>query len=463
VLREGHRLSFPNWHFSDRLLATVIDTSISTAGRKRPDVLAYVSNEDADLVLPAEIVIESKKPAELQGFADLREAMLGSPIWEEKTVPYIRDNITRIHYFILTTFTNFAALSVTPALRDHFVKLSQGTADESTLKALVGENLRQFQLAPSLPQSDPRSASAWNALVETHLAPATLAPVPISNIYNSLVVRTRDDFETFATRLADLAAGSNDGELTNAGLFQSIQARVPKSYDTLDAVTRRDLHIFLMTQHPGLNSSEVTKLAKEKRTEVVTEFIAASIHSLVGRFFAFKAIEDNFCVHEPEPLIDKQHWIVCSTRYDGKGPEEIRKEAFAALRNLKTCKPVAIQRFAVYGFFFDWIEAYIDPVLFRSTLEMFVSHDFDEVEGDLLGRFFEIYAQKINRTRRKALGQYYTPTAVVEFIWHLSLGLVRERDATRELNVLDPGMGSATFLIPGLCTRRAFRTPAALS
>jgi hypothetical protein len=55
-------------------LATVIDTSVSATGRKRPDILAYVSPEDADLVLPAEIVFEAKKPEETAAFSDLSEA-----------------------------------------------------------------------------------------------------------------------------------------------------------------------------------------------------------------------------------------------------------------------------------------------------------------------------------------------------------------------------------------------------
>jgi hypothetical protein len=48
-------------------LSIVVDTTLASGGRKRPDILGYVECEDADLVLPAEIVIESKKPDELCG------------------------------------------------------------------------------------------------------------------------------------------------------------------------------------------------------------------------------------------------------------------------------------------------------------------------------------------------------------------------------------------------------------
>jgi hypothetical protein len=428
-------------------LSTVIDTSVVKMGRKRPDILGYVSGEDADLVLPAEIVVEAKKPHEVAEFADLAEAVVSGWIWDEKTVPYVRANITRIQYFVLTTFTEFAILPVTESLRRQFIAWRYG--EDSGLRVAVRAGLLQFQLAPALPDSDPRSTAAWISWVSTHFTPPAIAPIAISQIHNALAIENRADLEGFATRLADFAAGSADNELTNAGLFYSVRASLPSAADQLDPLTRRDLHIFLMTQHPGMNLEAVEQLAKENPVDVVDEFVAASIHSLIGRLFAFKAIEDIYCLREPEPLINAGHWIFATNRYDGKSAEEIRTEAFQALRALKTCGPSAIQRFAVYGFFFDWIERYIDPVVFRSLLEMLASHDFDKLEGDLLGRFFEIYGQKINRTKRRALGQYYTPQPIVELIWHLALQIVEIRGATNKLNVLDPGMGSGTFLTEG--------------
>ena len=68
-------------------LHSVIDTRVSSGGRKRPDILAYVSEQDADLVLPAEVVIESKKPNEVEGFRNLVEAMVSDRYWPEKTYP----------------------------------------------------------------------------------------------------------------------------------------------------------------------------------------------------------------------------------------------------------------------------------------------------------------------------------------------------------------------------------------
>jgi hypothetical protein len=80
-------------------LFTVIDTSVAKSGRKRPDILGYVSSDDADLVLPADFVIESKKPTELSGYASIADAVVGDLLWEDKTYSYICSNITRIQYF----------------------------------------------------------------------------------------------------------------------------------------------------------------------------------------------------------------------------------------------------------------------------------------------------------------------------------------------------------------------------
>ncbi|MGD0910222.1 MAG: N-6 DNA methylase, partial [Candidatus Acidiferrales bacterium] len=429
-------------------LATVIDTSVTATGRKRPDILAYVSPEDADLVLPAEIVFEAKRPEEVTNFSDLSEAMASGWIWEEKTLPYVRGNIARIHYFVLTTFVDFAILPITADLRREFVAVLGGK-DDAALRKQVQNRAVLFQLAPPLPPVDSRSLTSWQQWIATHFLPQALQPASISDIHNVLAIRTRTDLENFATRLAEFAAGASDDRLANAGLYHSIRASIPSDYDSLDPLTKRDLHLFLMTQHAGMSLSGVEALAREKPTEVVTEFVAASIHSFIGRMFAFKAIEDIFCIREPVPLIPKDHWVFCTTRYNGKEPEQIRTEVFAALRQFKESAPPAIRRFAVYGFFFDWIERFVDAILFRSLLEMFASHDFDAVEGDLLGRFFEIYAQKINRTKRKALGQYYTPQPVVDMVWFLALRIAEERNAVRDLNVLDPGMGSGTFLTQG--------------
>ena len=357
-------------------LSTVLDTRGSYGTRKRPDILGYVRSEDADLVLPAEIVIESKKPQELSAYATISDAVSSGWIWTEKTVPYIRENLTRIAYFVLTTFTSFAIVTISDELRCGFIKWEAGN-DES-LRNAVRANTTTFNLcAPDLEQAK------WQSWLESHFVPSRLAPVPISKIVSAIPMQSRQDLENFADRLAEFAAGNE--EISTSGLFESVRTSLPASYEMLDGATQRDLHIFLMTQHPGMNQAAVETLAKEHPEDVVSEFVAASIHSLIGRLFAFKVIEDKFCVSEETPLIDPDHWIFQTSRYDGKSAEDIRRGFFRALRGLKDSGILAIRRFAEYGFFFDWIENYVDPILLRSLIEMIASRNFETLEGDLLG------------------------------------------------------------------------------
>src|ERR1700730_4170982 len=105
-------------------LATVVDTSGGARGRKRPDIRAYRSATKADLVLPAEIVIESKKPGEVKAYPNLRAAVVADEIWEEKTLPYVRENLPELRYFVLTTFVSFAVVEITADLRRQFAELN---------------------------------------------------------------------------------------------------------------------------------------------------------------------------------------------------------------------------------------------------------------------------------------------------------------------------------------------------
>jgi N-6 DNA Methylase len=421
-------------------LFRVLDTSISLGTRKRPDILAYTHQEDADLVLAAEIVIESKKPRELLEFSNIADAVTANSIWKEKTFPYIRENVTRIQYFVLTTFTSWAIVKISSDLRRSFVEWTP--ENDQSLRKMVQANITAFDLRRSL-----STQSQWQQWLKSHFEPVHLAPVPISAIHNVFAIRSRVDLENFADRMAEFAAGADHN--SGSGLFASVRTNLPNSYDQLTGATQRDLHIFLMTQHPGMDQAGVEKLAREHPEDIVSEFVASSIHSLIGRLFAFKVIEDKFCVREEEPLIPQKYWIFKTSKYDDKPSDLIREVLFFSLRELRNSGVLAVQRFAEYGFFFDWIENFVDPTLLRSLMEMIASHDFDTLEGDLLGRFFEIYAQKVNRSKRRALGQYYTPQPVVEFLWRIVGDLVTARGVQSTLNVLDPAMGSGTFLTEG--------------
>lgn len=428
-------------------LHTVVDSSVTDAGRKRPDILAYVSKRNADLVLPAEVVVESKKPQELAGFPDLKTAMVSSPVWEEKTKAYLKANLWTAQYFVVTTFTSFAVASITPEVRKELASVLRSPGNEDRLKQLIQESTIEFGLLGN--DSAPQGPAAWVSWTQQHFQPEALQNLRLSTIHNIVDIRNRTDFQTFANRLADFAAGVSEDNVVSSGLFESVRSKLPTTYAALDANTKRDLHLFLMAQHPGMDLPNIEILAKQHSSDALDEFVAASIHSLISRLFAFKAIEDSFCIDEPDPLVEPQYWIFSTARYDDKDATELMRLVFSSLRSIRHSSAMAIQKFAVYGFFFDWIEDYLDPIVFRSLFQILQAHNFADAEGDLLGRFFEMYAQKVNRSKRKSLGQYYTPLPIVEFIWKLALDIARARGELANLNVLDPASGSATFLAQG--------------
>jgi hypothetical protein len=181
----------------------------------------------------------------------------------------------------------------------------------------------------------------------------------------------------------------------------------------------------------------------------LSEFLSASIHSLIGRLFAVKTIEDCFCADVDPPLIPQPLWVFHSTRFDLTQDRELPSQFFAALALLGHADNPAVRDLAATGRFYDWLAPQFDPVIFRRLIELFFSRSFRVLDGDLLGRFFEIYAQRVDRRRRRELGQYYTPAPIVRFMWSLALQVVHEKNAVGNLVVLDPGVGSGTFLIEG--------------
>lgn len=429
--------------FESLSLNTVVDTGAPTGGRKRPDILAFTSRDDADLVLPAEVVIESKKPDELKSFDTLIDVLEDPEFWEDKSYPYIRDNITRIRYFGLTTFTQLLLTPVTQVIRQSLIdSRSHDDSHASDARQRLAGHAELFDL------TDPSDAKRCRGWLSSHLSLKRLQPPPLSEVRNAKPVTQPQQLAGFAHSLAEIAAG-RFGRQSSHGLFHSVRSNLPSDYSALDSKTRRDLHLFLMGKNPGMPPEEVRELAEEDLSSSLDSFVGASIHSLISRLFALSVVEDVYCVNRNEPLIAPDLWVVNRTDYDNLSPSELRKEVFQRLHNLRESDNAVIKSLAVYGFFFDWIRDHVDPMLFRSLLDQFVSHDLTEIKGDVLGRFYELYLQEVDRARRKQLGQYYTPYPIVRFMWSVTERHLEKQDAFDSLRVLDPGMGSGTFLAEG--------------
>ena len=79
----------------------------------------------------------------------------------------------------------------------------------------------------------------------------------------------------------------------------------------------------------------------------------------------------------------------------------------------------------------------------RAVAEVFFNvlrFDFADVQGDLLG---DLYQRYFDPETRKALGEFYTPQPVVDYIMD---GVGYDRGVSRE-RLIDPACGSGTFLV----------------
>lgn len=74
----------------------------------------------------------------------------------------------------------------------------------------------------------------------------------------------------------------------------------------------------------------------------------------------------------------KSHEVIVHVKQDH------RKCCICTHSGAYTVHEPVVRRLTGYGFFFDWIETHIDPVLFRSVFEALSIHDFTLIEGDLL-------------------------------------------------------------------------------
>lgn len=434
----------------ERGLSTVVDTS-PRGSRKRPDILGYSSALDADLVLQADVAVEAKLPGELKPGTSITDALVDQ-FWSDKTFPYVTRNLSRIQYFILTTFREHAVLRVSDSLRAKFATAAkQGDVNSAGLQAAVRKNVETFSLGGERTAARGVAERRWISWLDAHLASDKLSPVPLSTLSNIRAVETEVDLEEFAARLAEIAAGNPNAAASTVerGLFLSLRERVAPGYVLASDAMIRDVRLFVMAQNASADAAMAANILERDPARWINEFVAASIHSLISRLFALKVIEDAYCVGQRVPLIEEHLWVVNTPDYNGLSADELLAAVTRRMRNLTASKNPLVKGMAVFGAFFDWVTEQIDPVIFRTLFELFVVHDFRSLQGDLLGRFFEVYSQRINRTTRRELGQYYTPLPVVQFMWHLAEQELNERGWLDRVSVLDPGMGSGTFLREG--------------
>jgi hypothetical protein len=417
----------------------VVDTGSGSNRVKRPDIALYTDRSAADLALAAEVVIEAKKPTEVAAFSSLSHALIDDVLWTEKFLPYARAHSERVQFFVLTTFERFFVVPISEALRrDLTGPLESASAVER--RALLSDAM-EFDLRDE-------GGQRWLTWVSSNLTCQALAPPPLSSILNLNPLNGPDDLEVFAGTLADVIVGPEAAPTSISTLLSTVRLTAT-TLDELDPAARSALIVYTMSVHGGMSVTEATSFLGANFDAELAAFFSASVHSLVGRLFAMKTIEDAFCVGVEPPLIPQANWVFHSDRFDGQTRDELPSVFFAALEDLGNVANPAIADLATTNRFYDWLASEVDPTAFRRLIDLFYSHDFSELDGDLLGRFFELYAQRVDRRKRRELGQYYTPMPIVRYMWRVAMEVIQREHPNRELVVLDPAVGSGTFLIEG--------------
>ncbi len=422
-------------------LYTVLDTGGGADRRGRPDISCYVDEGGANLVTAADVVVEAKKPNEVGGHPNLTAALVDPEIWSEKFVRYVRAHAQQVSFFVLTSFERFLAVPITATIRA--AAAGPCASEDETLKEEVQRLAMEFDLR------DVHARTEWVEWSEGHLSVAALRPPPLSTTLNLTAVADVQGLEHFAETLADIVAGKRTSASYGAALVSAIEPTV-EGMDDLDRGIRNSLFLHTIAQHPGATAETAADLlASDFKTELAG-FVAASVHSLVGRLFAFKTIEDCFGPDDDVPLIERELRIFDTDRYDALAPDALAPAMFEAMHRLAEAGNPVIRGLAADGRFYDWIATEVDPAAFRRLVAHFFAHDLEELDGDLLGRFFEIYSQRVNRRLRKERGQYHTPMPIVGFMWRWALSVARDAGGLDNLIALDPGVGSAAFLVEGV-------------
>ena len=285
----------------------VIDTGSGSNRIKRPDIALYVDLAAADVSSPADVIIESKKPGEVAGFGNLSEALADDELWHDKFVPYVRAHANLASYFVLTTFERFLILPISTRLR--LAVQRDGSFPDRLSRQTLLASARSFDLRQA------GQAMAFKVWYADHLTPETLIPPPLSSILDIRTLRGTDALEDFASALADVVVGP-EGHPTPGGALIATINIAGHSLDDLEAAARRALVVYTMAANGGLTVEGAQAYLSRHLQDELAEFISASVHSLVGRLFAIKAIEDGFCVGTVPPLIEPAEWVFHSEKFD---------------------------------------------------------------------------------------------------------------------------------------------------
>jgi hypothetical protein len=190
----------------------VIDTGSGSNRLKRPDIALYVDRDAADLGSAADVIVESKKPAEIAQFKTLRDALTDDALWLDKFVPYVAAHAERVSFFVLTTFERFFIVPIGEALRSG-VQDKSAYSDAAARHAAVREGLSFDLLRPD-------GKTGFAQWCKGHLPPEILSPPSLSSISDLRAIDSAAALEAFASALADIVVGPEGHTDPNGALVE---------------------------------------------------------------------------------------------------------------------------------------------------------------------------------------------------------------------------------------------------
>lgn len=237
------------------------------------------------------------------------------------------------------------------------------------------------------------------------------------------------------------------GRLTQA-LFENLPALVKQSDFTRGAFTfweriyARDLNVedAPKSWQPFLG----TKASKDTLRRFM--FALETTYALLSRLMLAKAMQD-----AGFPLDSIGAYERALDAQDRRGRLDLKDYVPATFAIFEEGRKQAFQSLFASDIFDWWLDLHkLDSTacpaleaLAEATLAVF-QFDFSGLSGDLLGQLYQSY---FDPETRKALGEFYTPPEVVEFILDY-VGYQGPGIAAKRL--LDPACGSGTFLIHAL-------------
>jgi serine/threonine protein kinase len=227
--------------------------------------------------------------------------------------------------------------------------------------------------------------------------------------------------------------------------WRRIYAREQKK-DTIPAVWKS----LLSRSSQGRESTTSSENGKDREEVYQLMFAIESSYAVLSRLLLARAMEN----HE-FPDLDLIDALLSSLKHLRVGRKLPSVKYAQGFRNLFSyLGNMAFQ--SLFGSdIFDWwydISKYDDPdtaeigiQLAKCAIAIF-RFDFKPMSGDLLGELYQAY---FDAETRKALGEFYTPPEVVDFILD-ELGYTPDNPNLPETRLLDPSCGSGTFIVHAL-------------